>query len=127
MHELSIMQALFEQLQGIAREYGARRVLKFRVEVGPLSNVVPELLYDAFMAFRAAEPLLEKAEMDLIRVPLRLRCADCGEVTEPQGFRMVCGSCGSKRVEVVQGEDLLLRDVELEIPEEALNEQNSES
>ncbi len=125
MHELSIMQALFEQLQGIARTYGARRVLKFRIEVGPLSNVVPELLREAFQAFRAAEPLLEKAEMDLITVPLLLRCQECGHETEPEGFRMICGHCGSREVEVVQGEELLLRDVELEIPEEAFHEQNS--
>ena len=84
MHEISIMQALFQQVEGLAGQYGSRRIRHVVVEVGELSNLVPELLQEAFKAFRQVEPLLEKAQLEIRKT---------------------------------QGEELLLRDVELEVQE----------
>ncbi len=84
MHEISIMQALFEQVEGLAGQYDSRRIRRIVVEVGEISNLVPELLQEAFKAFRQVEPLLEEAHLEIRKT---------------------------------QGEELLLRDVELEVQE----------
>ena len=84
MHEISIMQALFEQVEGLAGQYDSRRVRHIVVEVGELSNLVAELFQEAFRAFRQVGPLLEEAHLEIRKT---------------------------------QGEELLLRDVELEVPE----------
>jgi hydrogenase nickel incorporation protein HypA/HybF len=117
MHEVSIMQALFKQLEELCRRHRATRVVSAAVEVGELSNVVPELLVQAFEAFRTVEPLLEEARLEIRPVPLAAACKECGSGFPPMksGFR--CPQCSSTKVEVTQGEDLILRDVELEIPE----------
>jgi len=118
MHEVSIMESLHEQLVSLAREHGASRVRRVAVEVGELSNVVPEMLNQAFLAFREVEPLLAGATFEIRRLPLRLRCRACGAETEPEGYRLRCSGCGGTGVDVIQGEELLLRDVELEIESE---------
>lgn len=119
MHEVSIMQALFRQLEELCQRHGATRVVSAAVEVGELSNVVPELLVQAFEAFRPVEPLLAESRLELRPVALEAACRDCQLHFPPQksGFR--CPRCSSPKVRVTQGEDLVLRDVELEIPEVA--------
>ncbi len=117
MHEVSIMQALFKQLEDLCRRHGATRVVSAAVEVGELSNVVPDLLLRAFEAFRPVEPILAQARLEIRPVALEAACRQCGRRFPPlkTGFR--CPQCSSTKVFATQGEDLILRDVELEIPE----------
>ncbi len=117
MHELSIMQALVTQLEDIARNHGATRIVRFTVEIGELANVVPELLEQAFIVFREAVPILRDTTMDIRRVDLQVVCRTCGTTFHPDGYRFRCRHCNSTDVVTLQGEELLLRDVELEIPE----------
>ncbi|NPA79654.1 MAG: hydrogenase maturation nickel metallochaperone HypA [Thermotogae bacterium] len=124
MHELSILQAIYLSLREIARRYGARRVLRFRLEVGELANVVPELLEEAFAVLKAAEPLIADAVMEYSIVPLTLRCPECGYYGPWRERTVRCPECGSATVDVVDGEDLYLRDVELDIPEENYGQDN---
>jgi|FaiFalFF_MnMetaG_3_1042247.scaffolds.fasta_scaffold02038_4 hydrogenase nickel incorporation protein HypA/HybF len=115
MHELSIVQALVDTVEAIVRQHGAQRVVRLVVEVGEMSNVIPMYLQNAFRAFREVKPFLAEAELEVRFVPLRLRCKSCGFEFQPQGYRYRCVECSSPHVQVVQGEELLLRDVELEV------------
>ena len=42
MHEMSLVQGLFQQLYRIARENNANKVLRLTMSVGPLSGVAIE-------------------------------------------------------------------------------------
>lgn len=119
MHELSIVQALCDRVKETARSHGAQKVTRIVIDVGELSNVVPELLQGAFAAFREAEPLLESAALEIRRLPLKLVCQACHHEFHPAFHRFRCPQCHSLQVKVLQGEELLLRDVELELVEEA--------
>jgi len=118
MHELSLVHGLCRQLDELANEHGASRILELTVEVGVLSNVVPELLRQAFLAMRPQVPLIEEAELILREVPLTLTCAECGCTTEVRELRFLCPACDSPRVDARGGEELLLRNVSLEIEED---------
>jgi hydrogenase nickel incorporation protein HypA/HybF len=63
--------------------------------------------------------LITHAELVIHEVPLVVSCAECGGESELQEFVFHCPRCGSTRLDVLQGEDLLLRQVELETQEEA--------
>jgi hydrogenase nickel incorporation protein HypA/HybF len=117
MHEVSLALGLVGQLESIAAEHGARRVHRFVLEVGAMSNVVPELLEDAVGIVGADRPLLRDAECVIETVALEISCAECGAVTHPDRFRFQCPACGGSAVRTERGEDLLLRNVELEIPD----------
>jgi len=117
MHELSILQAIYLSLERIAREYGARKILRFKLEIGEMANVVPELLEDAFEVLKGAEPLLKDTRMEYEIVPLTLMCLECGYTGPWRDRTVACPECGSAFVRVIDGEDILLRDVELDVPE----------
>jgi hydrogenase nickel incorporation protein HypA/HybF len=120
MHELSIMQHLRDEVESIARANRARRVGRVSLELGALSNVVPGLLREAFYAFRDSDPLLAGAEIEIRTLPVRVRCRSCRAETAPAGYALKCASCGGVGVDVIQGEELLLRDVELEVESEGV-------
>ena len=113
MHELSICQALMEEVARLAREQRARRIVSVTVRIGPLSGVEPALLQSAF-PLASAGTLAADSRLILERADLRVQCLDCGAQSQARSSSLVCGSCGNWRVRVVSGEELLLTRVELE-------------
>jgi hydrogenase nickel incorporation protein HypA/HybF len=116
MHELSVAQALVEQVEDLARQHRASGVHLIRVRVGPLAGVVPEMLATAF-PLAAAGTRAEAARLELVDAPIRVRCPSCHAETEARPNKLVCGACGEWRTEVVSGSELILETVELDIPE----------
>lgn len=113
MHELSICQALIEQVEAVAREHDAHSVRSIVVHVGPLSGVVPELLERSFSVVQAGT-IAEHAELKIESLPVQVNCSECGAETTATSNRLVCGACGDWRVHVVTGDELLLASVEVE-------------
>lgn len=118
MHELSVAQALVEQIDAIARDHGADAATSFRVRIGPLSGVVPDLLESAF-SLAAAGSLAEQAAMQLVEAPVRVRCQTCGAETDAAMNRLLCGACGDWHTQLISGDELILESVELQMPETA--------
>jgi len=112
MHELSLCQALLDQVDSVARQHGAVAVHRISLSIGPLSGVEPDLLAHAY-ALAKAGTVAENAELELARSPVTVQCADCGAETDVAPNRLRCGVCGANRVALVRGDELLLTRVEM--------------
>jgi hydrogenase nickel incorporation protein HypA/HybF len=113
MHELSVCQALIDEVERLARAQRARRVVSIELEVGPLSGVEPQLLEHAY-PLAAAGSCAAGAELRIRRMPVRVHCRQCGHEAEVAPNRLCCAACGAIGVRVTGGEELLLRRVEFE-------------
>lgn len=113
MHELSLVASVFDILEEKAREHGAARVTTVVLKVGVMSGVVPDLLESAFDSYKKGT-LAEEARLEIVRVPVRLRCPDCGGETAREDTDFSCAACGSRRVEIVAGRELVVEKIELE-------------
>ncbi|MFO1408138.1 MAG: hydrogenase maturation nickel metallochaperone HypA [Steroidobacteraceae bacterium] len=120
MHELSVCQALIEQVTRVARENDARRVVSIVITVGPLSGVEPALLEHAY-PLAAAGTVAEGASLLVETVPVRVRCRSCGAETEAAANRIVCGACNDWQVDVTGGEEMILKRVEIEAAPSAVH------
>ena len=112
MHEMSICQALMDQVERIASEQGASRVDKIVLSIGPLSGVEPELLSRAYEVSRAGT-VAESAELEIETGPIVVECRSCGASGEAGVSRLVCPSCGDWQVNLTQGDELLLLRLEV--------------
>lgn len=112
MHEFSICQALLQQLEELVVRHRALAVTCLTVQIGPLSGVEPSLLDAAFAVARRGS-CAQDAELIFESLPLRIRCSDCGREADAVPDKLACGACGSIRTELVSGDTLLLRRVEL--------------
>ena len=120
MHELSVCQALIEQVARIARDNDARRVVSIVVTVGPLSGVEPQLLEHAY-PIASAGTVAEDARLVIETAPVRVRCRSCGAETDAQANRLLCGACDDWRVDVIRGEEMVLSRVEIETEATAIH------
>jgi hydrogenase nickel incorporation protein HypA/HybF len=112
MHELSVCQALIDQVAQVARRERAASVTAIHVSVGPLSGVEPQLLEQAY-PLAAAGSLAEAAELCVESAPIRVYCDQCDRETTATASRLVCADCGNWRTTLVSGDELLLTHVEL--------------
>jgi hydrogenase nickel incorporation protein HypA/HybF len=113
VHELAVAQALVEQVDAVINQHNATSASLIRVRIGPLAGVVPELLGSAF-PLAAAGSRMERAVLDLVAAPIKVRCQTCGAETEAAMNRLICGACGDWHTKVISGDELMLESVELE-------------
>ncbi len=117
MHELSIAQALVEQVEASAKKEQALRVVRVVIAVGALSGVEPEALR-AIFPLVAEETVAADSELVIERVAARVRCRACGhEAPTDDSFFIGCAACGSRDVELVAGRELNITSIELEVEE----------
>lgn len=115
MHEMSIAASLLELAKEEARRRECSRISKIRVEYGAISGVMPEALRFCLMALCAGTEN-EEMELELVKIPLRLRCPLCnhvfgGETKEAQW--QPCPACGEIFGHTVeQGTELVLARLE---------------
>ena len=110
MHEMSITQGIID----ISEKYaGGRRVLSVDVEIGELSSVVPDAIEFCFEACSQGT-LLEGARINIIRIPGRGQCLDCGGDSPLSSLFDACQRCGGYRVKVVSGEEMRVREIEVD-------------
>jgi hydrogenase nickel incorporation protein HypA/HybF len=113
MHELSIAQSIVEIIEQHVPENRRPDVRAVSVEVGDFSGVVPDTLLFAFEAI-VSGTLLESARLDIRRVPVVLRCSDCGAEVEGPAPVFACTGCGGSRLRMISGSELQVREVELD-------------
>lgn len=113
MHEMSITTSVVAICAEQALTKGAgTRVTHVTLEVGKLSAVMPDALRFCFDVC-AKDTLLEGAELEIIEIPGRARCLDCGgEMIVTQLFD-TC-ECGSASLVLISGEELKIKQMEVE-------------
>ena len=110
MHEMSITQGIIE----LCLQHAAgRRVRSIDVEIGDLSSVVPEAIEFCFEAC-SRDTLLEGAQLSIIRIPGVGHCQECGATVTLTELYGVCQQCRSNRVTIISGEELRVREIEVE-------------
>ena len=114
MHEMSIVQALIEQVGAEVERAGHRgRVLALDVVVGRLSGVHADSLRFGFELLSPGT-VVEGAELRIAEPEAWLRCQACGIFQPLSEFVLRCPSCDSDRVTIEGGQELLLQTIELE-------------
>jgi hydrogenase nickel incorporation protein HypA/HybF len=105
MHEVGIMQNVFEIAFAHLQKERATRIHRVRLRVGALSGVVPDALQFAFEALKENTPAAE-ASLEVDFLPVRLVCQSCGLEFGADAFAELCPTCGSPHSSVRQGREL---------------------
>lgn len=121
MHEFSLIRSLLKQVTAIKQEHGASAVERIRVQIGPLSGVERELVELAFAQEVDSTPC-QGAELEIEVIALTVDCRSCGTQTEVVDFHFQCALCSSTDVVIASGDQFLIQDVELQIPDYASTE-----
>lgn len=113
MHEYSIVQALLDQCENLARENEATRVIKVVSKIGVLSGVEVHLLQTAFDTFKEGT-VCHGAEFIIDHQKVKLHCNECNFEYEVDELNYQCTQCESLNVKVIDGEEMYLMSLEME-------------
>ncbi|MBU1320406.1 MAG: hydrogenase maturation nickel metallochaperone HypA [candidate division Zixibacteria bacterium] len=105
MHELSIANNIIDiALEEIARR-GLDVIESIGVRIGALTCVCPEALSFGFEAATIDTPLA-LTKLIIEQVPIKGKCKSCNSELAVKEFVFLCPSCGSRDLEITQGEEL---------------------
>jgi len=113
MHEYSIVQALLDQCENIAKENNAKRVTKVVSKIGAMSGVEIHLLQTAFDTFKE-KTMCEDADFVINYQKIKLHCNSCNIEYEVDEAAYQCKNCDSLDMKVIDGEDMYLMSLEME-------------
>ena len=113
MHELGITQSIVDIAEKTAREQNAEKVLSVTVEIGELSGVVAEAVEFCFEAC-IQQSFLEGSRLIIKRIPGLARCDECKTEVKIDNMTFSCERCGSYALQRLQGEELNIKEVEVE-------------
>ncbi|MBN1897204.1 MAG: hydrogenase maturation nickel metallochaperone HypA [Spirochaetes bacterium] len=112
MHELALSKSIMHTLDSIRQEQGNKRIKKVTINLGALQHVVPDSLKFYLDLLKEKTPF-EESEFQLKETPIKIKCQSCGHVTEIPEMIMICDSCQSRNVEVIEGMDVFIESVEI--------------
>ena len=113
MHEMAIAQGILDIVLEAAARNDAATVTRIKLQVGEMTEVVPEALAFCFTAL-AAGSAAAAARLDIEMMPLVSRCRDCGWEFRVERYRFLCPACGSAALEIVSGRELRVEHLEVE-------------
>ncbi len=113
MHEYSIVQALLNQCEDIAKENKVSKITKVITKIGVMSGVEIHLLQVAFDTFKE-KTICDGAEFIMNVQKLKVRCRECKDEYEIDEINYKCRSCGHLGMDTIDGEDMYLMTLEME-------------
>jgi len=112
MHELSVAQDIIE----LARLYLPNQIcfknIYIRIEVGTFKNILPELLEFGFNVL-TKDTELDGAKLVIEKIPLTVKCNDCGGISEIEPTFFYCSYCSGSNVEIKTGNELQVKEIEI--------------
>ena len=114
MHELSLVDALLDQVQREVKRAGeGGRVKRVELAIGRLSGVHCDSIRFAF-GLLATGTVVEGAELAITEPAAACFCRACNARVEIDEFTAFCPQCQSGEIVIEGGRDLILRSIEVE-------------
>ena len=110
---MSLCEGVLKVLESEAARQGFERVLKVRLEIGALAGVELEAMRFGFEVV-TRRSLAEGAALEILQPPGRAWCLPCeAEVAMAQRLAP-CPRCGGYQLRVTGGEEMRIKDLEVE-------------
>jgi len=110
MHELSITRSV---VAIVAERAAGQRVTRVRLEIGSLSAILPDAVRFCF-DICAADTALSGARLEIVEIPGRGRCGECGFEGPLSRLAGRCPQCEQASLHVIAGQELNIKEMEVE-------------
>jgi hydrogenase nickel incorporation protein HypA/HybF len=123
MHELSMAQGIINAVLETANANDATEVNEVTIEVGRLAMINPEQL-EFILGVLIENTIMEDAEIKFEEIPAEIDCHDCKfhgsailDDSDHYAPMVKCPECESLSVEVLNGKDIVVKNIVIEKPD----------
>lgn len=113
MHELSVTQSILKICEEEKNKHNFKNILKINIKVGKLTGLVPECIEEYFKVI-SKETFAENAKMEVVKIPLKIKCNECEYVGVIGRNEYECPSCESKNFRITNGNEFYIDTLEVE-------------
>lgn len=110
MHELGILSALVNTIEGIMQKEGLTEVEKIVIEIGELSGIVPRYIEQCYPA-AVYNTFMEKTVLELVVVEGIVKCRSCGRIFNAVVNDLCCPDCIGQDLEILKGNDMIVKEI----------------
>lgn len=115
MHEISLVQGLFEQLAELAQQHKIARIVSVTMDIGPLAGVVEDSFRFGFEILSSENDLVRGAQLIINTTAVTYRCSNCDQTQDTTSVKPdSCPKCGEVILFAEGGDELILQKVEME-------------
>ncbi len=111
MHEISIAKDLSVIVLETAKKANLSRVTKVNISFGQMIQIVPDIFEFAFRE-TVRDSVAQDAEVDIELVPVKMRCANCGNEFNVKENLFACTICSSTDLLIISGKELFIKSIE---------------
>jgi hydrogenase nickel incorporation protein HypA/HybF len=111
MHEMSIMQSVLDAAFEALCESCESRITEIKLTIGELTEIQELPLNFAFEALKPDTPA-RNATLSVTMLEPHSRCLDCDAEFDHDRFTMLCPTCGSVNILLLQGRELQIDAIE---------------
>lgn len=113
MHETGIAAEIINIINQTLQDRPTAAVRQVRVLIGELTAVLPESLNFAYRALTENTPL-HNSRLDITIIPVQAQCRACHQSFAIQEFTFACPFCGGSDLEVISGNELYIKEIEVQ-------------
>ena len=113
MHEMSIAESVLQIIEDKARTDGYARVRAVWLEIGQLAGVETESLRFCFDVV-TRDSVARDARLEIIETAGQGWCMECARNVAVTTRYEPCPNCGSFQIEVTGGEEMRVKELEVE-------------
>lgn len=113
MHEMSLAEGMIQLIEDQAQQQSFARVTLVHLDIGKLSNVEVDAMKFCFDAV-CQGTIAQGAKLVVSESPGIGWCMDCEKTISYQGLYEPCPDCGGFKVQVTGGNEMLIKELEVE-------------
>lgn len=113
MHEMSICESIVSVIEQQAVTQKFKKVTMVRLEIGPLAGIELEALRFSFDVVTRGG-IAEHAKLEVIELPVKGWCMPCAKSVAVKERFDACPECGSYQVQINGGDELRIKEMEVD-------------
>ena len=119
MHELGLVNYVVKEVTRIAEENNVKKVSSVTLEFGEVSGIVTSYLNDYWNWYTKKFPLFDGAKLICEEIPAVTWCDDCKKTYPTVIYGKTCPHCGSANTWLLKGNEMNIKEIEVEDNPEA--------
>lgn len=113
MHEMSLCESVLQVLETEAAKQQFTKIKTVWLEIGTLAGVETEAMHFCFDVV-TRHTLADGAKLEIIESPAQAWCLNCSQAVAVTQRYDACPLCGSHQLQVTGGEQLRIKELEVE-------------
>ncbi|GHU05411.1 putative hydrogenase nickel incorporation protein HypA 2 [Alphaproteobacteria bacterium] len=110
---MSLMESVLDIVEDSAKKQGFSKVIRLTLEIGALSSADEQSLRFAFESIKRRS-LIRDGMLDIVRIPGQAFCMGCKKTVVISNRYDECPLCGGERLQVTSGDEMRIRELEVE-------------